>query len=88
VTPATTGTVAIQRADYFVSRRELRVAATSASFAATLKVYVTETGTEIGTLRNLGDGRYSGQFTGLANPKNITVRSTLCGSATSAVTTK
>jgi hypothetical protein len=39
-------------------------------------------------MRNLGDGRYSGQFAWPANPESITVRSSLCGSATALVQTK
>ncbi|OLE39796.1 MAG: hypothetical protein AUG00_00715 [Candidatus Rokubacteria bacterium 13_1_20CM_2_70_7] len=80
--------ITIQAADYFANKRELRVAAKSTSSTATLQVYVTSTTELIGTLRNPGDGRYSGQFTWPANPQNITVRSSLCGSATKAVTSK
>jgi hypothetical protein len=87
VTP-TTDTVTIQQADYFASRRQLRVGAKSTSSTATLQVYVTSTGALIGTLQNLGDGRYTGQLTWPVNPQNITVRSSLCGSATKTVTAK
>jgi len=84
VTPAT-DTVAIQQADYFANRNELRVAATSTGSTATLQIYVTSTGELIGTLKPYDGNRYSGRFTWLVNPQNITVRSSLCGSATSAV---
>jgi hypothetical protein len=85
---AAADTVAIQRVEYTSSKRELRVEATSTSASATLKVYVTATGQLIGTLVNNGGGRYSGQFTWSSNPQNITVRSSLGGSATKAVTLK
>ena len=87
VTP-TTDTVTIQQADYFASKRQLRVGAKSTSPSATLQVYVTSTGALIGTLQNLGDGRYTGQFTWPVNPQSITVRSSLCGSGTKTVTAK
>src|SRR2546422_9932062 len=59
--------ITIQAADYFANKRELRVAAKSTSSTATLQVYVTSTTELIGTLRNPGDGRCSGQVTGPAN---------------------
>jgi hypothetical protein len=81
----TTDTITIQRADYFASRQELRVAAKSTSSAATLQVFETSSGVLIGTLSNLGDGKYSGRFTWSVNPMNITVRSSSCGSATKSI---
>jgi hypothetical protein len=78
-------TVAIQRAEYTVSNRELRLEATSTSGGAVLRCYVTATGELIGTLTNDGGGRYRGQFTWATNPQNVTVRSSLGGSATRAV---
>jgi hypothetical protein len=83
-----TDTVAIQQADYLAYRHELRVAATSTGSTATLQVYVTSTGELIGTLKHFDGNRYSGRFTWPVNPQNITVRSSLCGSATKAVTSK
>jgi hypothetical protein len=80
-----TDTVAIQQADYFANRQELRIAATSTGSTATLQVYVTSTGELIGTLTHYDGNRYSGRFTWPVKPQNITVRSSLCGSATSAV---
>src|SRR5713101_2379850 len=87
VTPAT-DTVAIQQADYIANRHQLRVAATSTGSTAALQVYVTSTAELIGTLKHYDGNRYSGQFTWPVNPQNITVRSSLCGSATKAVTSK
>ncbi|PYN90011.1 MAG: hypothetical protein DMD87_03420 [Candidatus Rokuibacteriota bacterium] len=87
VTPAT-DTVAIQQADYFASRHELRVAATSTGSTSTLQVYVTSTGDLIGALKHYDGNRYSGRFTWPVNPQNITVRSRFCGSATRAVSSR
>jgi len=84
VTPAT-DTVAIQQADYFADRHEPRVAATSTGSTATLQAYVTTTGALVGTLKHYDGNRYSGRFTLPVNPQNITVRSSQCGSAMSAV---
>lgn len=86
--PTTTDTVAIQRADYFERRQDLRVAATSTSSTTTLQVFVTSTGDPIGTLTKGGDGTYRGQFIWPVNPQNITIRSSVCGSAMSAVKVK
>jgi hypothetical protein len=86
-TPAT-DTVTIQRAEYAVGNQELRVEATSTSTSATLQVFVTSTNTLIGTLHNDGGGRYSGRFSWPSNPQNITVRSSLGGSATRTITLK
>jgi len=87
VTPAM-DTVAIQQADYFASKHELRVATTSTGSTATLQVYATSTGDVIGALKHYDGNRYSGRFTWPVNPQNITVRSSLCGAATKAVTAK
>ena len=81
-------TVSIQQADYFVNKHELRLAAKSSNSIATLKVYTTSSGELIGTLRNLGDGKYSGQFSWPVNPQNLRVVSSKCGSATSVVRSK
>ena len=81
-------TVSIQLAEYSSGNRELRVEATSSNANATLTVYVTSTNTLIGTLRNEGGGRYRGDFSWSTNPQNITVRSSLGGQATRAVTLK
>jgi hypothetical protein len=86
--PPTTDTVSIQVAEYASGNRQLRVEATSSNSSATLNVYVTSTSTLIGSLRNEGGGRYRGDFSLSSNPQNITVRSSLGGSATRAVTVK
>jgi probable HAF family extracellular repeat protein len=81
-------TVSIQLAEYSAGNDELRVEATSSNASATLSVYVTSTNTLIGTLRNEGGGRYRADFSWPTNPQNITVRSSLGGSATRTVTLK
>jgi len=81
-------TVSIQQADYLASKHELRVAAKSSNSTATLEVYVTSSAELIGTLRNLGDGKYSGQLSWPVNPHNVRVVSSRCGSATSVVRSK
>jgi hypothetical protein len=83
-----TDTVAIQRAEYIVSKARLRVNATSSKTNAALTCYVTSTNTLIGTLTNNGGGKYSGQFSWPTNPQNITVRSSFGGEASRAVTIK
>jgi hypothetical protein len=84
----TPDTVTIQLADYFASKHELRVAAKSTSSTARLQVFVTSSGALIGTLRNLGDGKYSGQLSWPVNPQNVRVVSSRCGSAASVVRSK
>ena len=81
--PPANDTVAIQRAEYSGGR--LRVEATSSSSNATLTVFVTSTNAKIGVLKNEGGGRYRGELNWPSNPQNITVRSSLGGSATRAV---
>jgi hypothetical protein len=90
VTPATATSdrVTITRAEYEQSKHTLRLEATSASASATLKAYVTATGALIGTLANQGGGKYGGNFSLSSNPSNVTVRSSLGGSASRAVTLK
>jgi hypothetical protein len=88
VTPRPADTVSVKRAEYTASRRELRVEATSTSGSATLRVFVTGTNQLIGTLTNQGGGKYSGRFSWPSNPQKVTVRSSLGGSATRAVTTR
>jgi hypothetical protein len=86
--PAADG-VAIQRAEYDRSRRTLAVEATSTSSTATLRVFNTATGAQIGTLGNAGGGRYRATFTNVrTNPGTITVRSTKGGEATRTVTVR
>ena len=87
-TTAASDTVSIQRAEYSAGSDELRVEATGSNASATLSVHVTSTNTFIGTLRNEGGGRYRGDFSWPTNPQNITVRSSLGGSASRTVTLK
>ena len=86
--PPAADTVAIQVAEYSTGSRQLRVEATSTNASATLKVHVTATNELIGTLRNEGGGRYRGEFAWPSNPQNVTVRSSLGGSATRVVAVK
>ena len=80
--------VVIQRAEYQRSKGGLRVDATDTAPSATLRVYVTSTGALVGTLKNNGNGRFSASLSWPTNPENITVRSSLGGSASSPVTLK
>ncbi|HKP53866.1 MAG TPA: YCF48-related protein [Chloroflexia bacterium] len=80
--------VSISRAEYTVSKKQLKVEATSSVANVTLSVYVTSTGQFIGNLTSNGGGRYSGTLSWTSNPVNITVRSSRGGIATRAVTTK
>gem|GEM_PF-2680308 len=86
--PVAADSVSIQIAEYSSGNRQLRVEATGSNPNATLTVYVTSTNTLIGTLRNEGGGRYRGDFSWPTNPQNITVRSSLGGSASKTVTLK
>lgn len=86
--PPSTDTVSISRAEYDSSKRALRVEAASTRSNATLQVFRTSDGQLIGTLNNEGGGKYFGQFSVSANPQNITVRSSLGGSATRSVTAR
>lgn len=86
--PVPVDTVAIQKADYVVSKKELTVQATSTSQTVILTVTVTTTGEIIGTLTNKGAGSYAGKLAWPVNPQNITVTSSLTGTASRAVTLK
>ena len=89
INPAATNadTVAVQKAEYDSGKRTLKVEASSSNSGATLQVFVTSTGQLLGTLSGNG-GKFSGQLNATANPQNITVRSSLGGSATRAVSAK
>lgn len=87
-TSAAADTISITRAEYTVSKRRLRIEATSTSASATLRAYVTSTGQLIGTLVNNGRGRYSLQINWPSNPQNITIRSSAGGAASSTVTAR
>jgi hypothetical protein len=86
--PVAVDTVAIQKADYVVSKKQLVVQASSTSQTATLTVTVTATGEVIGVLTNKGAGSYAGTFAWPAAPQSITVTSDLTGTASRAVTLK
>jgi hypothetical protein len=87
INPASTpaDTVAVTRAEYDTAKRTLRIEATSTSTNATLQVYVTASGQLVGTLTNNGGGKYSRELSLATNPQQITVRSSLGGTATKAV---
>jgi hypothetical protein len=81
-------TVTIQSVGYTSSsrrRNRLNVRATSTSPLATLRVYDTATNTLIGTLNHSGNGEFYGSLYVTPKPTNITVRSTLGGSASAPV---
>ncbi|HKU72986.1 MAG TPA: VCBS repeat-containing protein [Pyrinomonadaceae bacterium] len=86
--PPAADTVRVTRAEFDSGKRTLRVEATSTSSSATLRVFNTATGAQIGTLSNGGGGQYRGEFSVSTNPQNITVRSSLGGVATRAVEAK
>jgi hypothetical protein len=80
--------VTLQRPDYLKKKKVLRINASSSEPSATLRVYVTATGALIGLLKNDGGDSYSASLPWPANPQNITVRSSLGGSDSRAVTVK
>jgi hypothetical protein len=82
-----TDTIAITGAQYNTARGLLQVKATDSDPSATLQVYVTSTNTLIGTLAKKGTG-YVGKFSWPSNPLNITVTSSLGGSASANVRAK
>lgn len=84
----TTDTVNVTRAEYDQDKRRLKVDATSTSSNATLQVFNTSSRQLIGTLANIGGGKYSGQFNSSINPRSITVRSSLGGEATRSVVSR
>jgi plastocyanin len=73
-------TVTITRAQYTTSRSQLVVQATDTNETATLTVSVTSTGETLGPMMNRGGGSYQAKFTGISNPRNITVTSNFGGS--------
>ena len=88
--PIGTGTTLPELADFFFGDRDYASAillATNSRTGATLQVFVTSTGQLLGTLTSKGN-KYSGDFNAATNPQNITVRSSLGGSATRAVSAK
>ena len=87
-TAAAGDSVSIQRAEYTVSSRQLRLEARSSATNARLTAFVTSSGALIGTLGNIGGGRYRATFSWPSNPQNVTVRSSLGGQAAAAVVAK
>jgi probable HAF family extracellular repeat protein len=85
IAPPAGDTVTIQQATYAVRKRRLTVNASSTQSRATLRAY-TAAGALIGTLKRAGTGRYRGQFTVRTDPGQVTVRSSLGGSASMATT--
>ena len=83
-----TDTVAIQKADYVTSKRELTVQASSTNQFTNMAVTVTSTGQLLGFLLNKGAGSYQATFSVAVNPVNITVTSDLGGTASLAVRAK
>jgi hypothetical protein len=80
-----TDTVTISRALYSTSKTMLQVqASSSAGTSATLTVYNTATNAVIGTLPSTGKGKFQVS----SNPGNITVKSSLGGSASANVTVR
>ena len=81
----TTDTVTISRATYSTSKGKLQVqASSSAGPSAVLQVFNTSTNVLIGTLPSTGRG----SFRVSPAPTNITVKSSLGGSASAAVVTR
>jgi hypothetical protein len=77
--------LALTRAEYTVSQKQLRVQATSSSLVATLTVYDSATGAAIGTMTNVGGGKYQLQLTWPTTPAVVTIKSSKGGSVTGAV---
>jgi probable HAF family extracellular repeat protein len=86
-TTAATDSVTITAATYNTRRKSLQVQATDSNPAATLQAFITSSDTLIGSLTKKPRG-YSGKFSLATNPANITVKSSLGGSATAAVTAR
>ena len=84
---ATTDTVTILSAQYNTARRQLLIQATSSNTTATLQAFVTSSNALIGTLPKKG-AKYTGKFSWSIKPVNITVKSSLRGSATAALVAK
>lgn len=80
VTVTEVDTVTITRAQYAIARSQLTVQATDTNDTATLTVSVTSTGEILGPMMNQGGGDYRARFTGISNPRNITVTSNFGGS--------
>ncbi len=79
-------TIQITRAQYVSRRSQLTVQATGSDPTAVLTVSVTSSGQVLGTMQNKGGGSYTAKFTVTPNPLNITVTSSLGGTASAPVT--
>ncbi|MFN7997138.1 MAG: VCBS repeat-containing protein [Bryobacteraceae bacterium] len=78
----------ITRAQYTARQAQFRVDATSTNATATLTAWNSDTGAAIGTLTNAGGGKYTGTFTVPAAVIRVTLKSSLGGTVTGAVTQK
>jgi hypothetical protein len=78
----------ITRAEYTVRQSGLRVEATSTSTTPTLTVYNAASGQLLGAMINNGGGKYSLQVTVTPAVLTVTIKSTLGGTTTGAVTQK
>jgi plastocyanin len=85
VTVEAVDTVQITRAQYSTARSLLTVQATDTNDTATLTVSVTNTGEVLGPMMNKGGGNYNAKFSGISNPRRITVTSDLSGTDTARV---
>jgi hypothetical protein len=92
-TPQPPDSVTITTAKWSARHHQLTVVATDPLQYLTLTASVTSTGQKLcigqnctGALFTVGNGQYTGSFFSEANPQNITVKSNLGASATSAVT--
>jgi hypothetical protein len=82
INPAQQGdNVVVTQAQYSISQKQLKVQATSTSSTATLSVYETSSGAFLGTMANDGGGKYELQTTLATAPANVTIKSSLGGSA-------
>jgi hypothetical protein len=86
--PVASDKVAVTLAEYDGSKKVLHVQATSTGSGAVLKAYVSSSGALVGTLTSTGGGKYESQFPWSANPGNITLKSSLGGTAALSVTAK
>ncbi len=81
--------VSISKSLYTTKDFQIRVEAAGTNATATVTVHNAATGALIGTLRNAGGGKFDGGFTvNLGPAPRITLKSSLGGTATAAVTVK
>jgi len=79
-------TLALTRAEYTISQKQLRLEATSTNSAATLTAYDTASGAFLGTMTFSGGGKFQLQITWPTAVKSVTIKSTKGGSVSGAVT--